>query len=124
MYGDHHVVAVRNLLFAIPGVEDVYASSSFRVAEIQFDENLVDEEDIRSALEAAGYLEELPVAVEAGALPEMNGKASFRHTASFGQTGVVAFAQEMPAVGRPLWPCPGLKRVDRTEEVATDGQEG
>ena len=37
MYGDHHVVEVRRLLLEMPGVTDVYASSSFQVVEVAFD---------------------------------------------------------------------------------------
>ena len=37
MYGDHHVVEVRRILLGLPGVEDVYASSSFRVVEVTYD---------------------------------------------------------------------------------------
>jgi hypothetical protein len=37
MYGDHHVTEVRRILFDIPGVEDLYASSSFHQVQITFD---------------------------------------------------------------------------------------
>ena len=37
MYGDHHVTDVRRILLALPGVEDVYASSAFRLVEVTFD---------------------------------------------------------------------------------------
>jgi hypothetical protein len=30
IYGDHHVLEVRRILFELPGIEDVYASSNFR----------------------------------------------------------------------------------------------
>lgn len=126
MYGDHHVVAVRSLLLALPGVLDVYASSSFQVAEINFDESLVGEDDLRAALREAGYLQDLPIVVERSASDqrESGEKALFRHTASFGQTGnVVTFTQKLPFVGQPLWPCPGLKRVDQATEGQADGQE-
>ena len=77
MYGDHHVTAVRNLLLALHGVEDVYASSGFQVAQISFDERLVTADEIRAALDESGYLGELPVAVETGAINRQ--QAIFRH---------------------------------------------
>ena len=37
MYADHHVVEVRRILLEMPGVQDVYASSAFQVADVTFD---------------------------------------------------------------------------------------
>ena len=48
MYGDHHVTEVRNLLMALPGVTDVYASSSFRIVEVQFDESALSPNEIEA----------------------------------------------------------------------------
>lgn len=111
MYGDHHVVAVRNLLGAIPGVLDVYASSAFQVVEISFDEDQVGDEALRASLQEAGYMREVPIIEEKGA--EQNGagrsQVMFRHSASLAQAGnVVTFRQAVPYQGQPLWPCPGL----------------
>lgn len=110
MFGDHHVLAVRALLLALPGVDDVYASSSFQIVEIKYDEDVVSEDDIRSVLAEAGYLEGLAIPTETGATaPEME-KPFFRHTAAFAQTGLaISFAQDIPDPARALWPCPGLK---------------
>ncbi len=113
MYGDHHVVAVRKLLESLPGVTQIYASSSFRVAEIQYDESQLSEEEIRDKLAADGYMEELKLPVETGAAAiEQNGKETFfRHTAVLEQVGeTVRFAQEVPQQQRPLWPCPGIHK--------------
>ncbi|MCA9922526.1 MAG: heavy-metal-associated domain-containing protein [Anaerolineales bacterium] len=112
MYGDHHVLAVRQLLLALPGVKDVYASSSFQLVEITYDETQLSEDEIQSTLADAGYLEELPVPVEIGSSPaHANGKPFFRHTTAFAQTGQeIGFAQNVPDVQRPLWPCPGIKK--------------
>lgn len=120
MYGDHHVVAVRHLLLSIPGVHDVYASSSFQVAEIQFEENVVSEEGIRAALHEAGYLEQLPIPFESSKPAEPDNRQSvlFRHTVAFVQAdNVVSFTQKVPFSGQPLWPCPGLTRPEQTTEV-------
>lgn len=126
MYGDHHVVAVRNLLLEITGVQNVYASSSFQVVEILFDDSVVDEERLRSTLEDAGYLRALPIPVE-NSTPgnlETREKALFRHTVSFVQAGnVVGFTQKVPFSGRTLWPCPGLKQEMLAREVQADAQE-
>jgi excisionase family DNA binding protein len=34
MYADHHVIAVRNILTAMPGVADVWASSAWRQVQV------------------------------------------------------------------------------------------
>jgi copper chaperone CopZ len=111
MYGDHHVVEVRRILLAIPGVSEVYASSAFQFAEVEFDPAVVGVEDINRVLEAAGYLGELEVPVETGAQATLlEGESIFmRHTEAYAQTrDTVSFAQQVPFSGRPLWPCPGM----------------
>lgn len=111
MYGDHHVTEVRRLLLELPGVQEVYASSSFHVVEVQFDETKLESQTIEQTLSDAGYLGELLMPVEMGALAEReNGdKPFFRHTAAFENTGhTVSFGQKVPYAGRPLWPCPGF----------------
>lgn len=124
MYGDHHVTEVRRLLLEMPGVEDVYASSGFRIAEIQYDETTIDPESIQTKLDEAGYLGELPIPIERGALEERkNGdKPFFRHSAAYEQTGLsVGFAQNVPFAGRPLWPCPGMGPINKSEEEMNYG---
>ena len=34
LFGDHHVTEVRRLLLELPGVAEVYASSSFQIVEV------------------------------------------------------------------------------------------
>lgn len=111
MYGDHHVTEVRRLLLELPGVQEVYASSSFHVVEVQFDETKLESQTIEQTLSDAGYLGELLMPVEMGVLSEReNGeKPFFRHTVAFENTGqTVSFGQKVPYAGRPLWPCPGF----------------
>ncbi len=121
MYGDHHVTEVRRILLEMPGVEDVYASSAFRVVEVTFDEAQVSAEAIKARLEEAGYLGDLLVPVETAAPPteENSREVYFRHSAAFEAAGnVVSFAQNVTHAGRPLWPCPGmgpLKIMDEGE---------
>jgi copper chaperone CopZ len=111
MYGDHHVVEVRRILLGLPGVEDVYASSSFRVVEVTYDPGKVSPEQIKASLEEAGYLGELPMPAETGvaAYGQGNGKSFFRHTMVYENTRQnISFAQTVNYSGRPLWPCPGM----------------
>jgi copper chaperone CopZ len=119
MYGDHHVVEVRRLLFELPGVEEVYASSGFQVVEVSYDETKLQPETIEASLTQAGYTGELPMPVEVGA-PAVNqngSKTYFRHTAAYQQTGAtVGFAQQVPFSGRPLWPCPGIGVIENVKE--------
>jgi copper chaperone CopZ len=118
MYGDHHVVEVRRVLLEISGVEDVYASSSFQVAEITYDPKKVEPDDIKAALDEAGYLQDLAMPVESGEPAiSSNGKEFFRHTAVYEQTRhVVGFTQNVSFSGRPLWPCPGMGVVNTMSE--------
>jgi hypothetical protein len=119
MYADHHVVEVRRLLFELPGVEEVYASSSFHVLEVDYNDAAIDVDVIKGQLAEAGYLGELPTPVEVGAdAAEANGRGVFfRHTAAFVQTGKsVGFTQQVPFSGRPLWPCPGLGAIENKKE--------
>ncbi len=119
MYGDHHVIAVRELVSSIPGVEEIYASSCFQILEVAYDENKVDAATIEGKLEEAGYLGELTFPVEAGAGSSApNGQnAFFRHTAVLEQVaGAVSFGQNAPYAGRPLWPCPGVGAMQEPQD--------
>lgn len=122
MYGDHHVTEVKRILQEINGVEDIYASSAFRVVEVSYDPSKVTEEVIKTRLEEAGYLGGLSIPVEVGAavvsesLPS-NGKTYMRHTAVYEQTQhAVSFGQNVSYLGRPLWPCPGMGTLKNIEE--------
>jgi len=123
MYGDHHVMEVRRLLLELPGVASVYASSSFRIVEVQFDDAELTPDQIKTTLGEAGYLGELPMPAETSvSATENNGQSYFRHTAAFEQTGqVVNFGQTIPYNGRPLWPCPGMGPIVTLEEEPTHG---
>jgi len=120
MYGDHHVVEVRRILFGIPGVEDVYASSGFRAAEITFDPDRTSTEDIKAELDRSGYLGELPIPEETPAESASTGngrKGFFRHTAAYETTkNIVSFEQTVNYEGRALWPCPGMAPLTSMDE--------
>ncbi len=119
MYGDHHVVEVRRILFELKGVEEVYASSGFHAAEIAFDDKAIREEDIVAKLEAAGYIGGLSIPEETE-IPANESKPSelfYRHTEAYAQTSrVVSFGQSVGYEGRALWPCPGMSPITSMAE--------
>ncbi len=125
MYGDHHVQEVKQILTQLPGVESVYASSCFRVVEVDFDPAVVNAETINTKLDEAGYLEELLIPEETPAAPARVDKTEtsyFRHTNAYEQTNqVVSFEQEIKFTGHPLWPCPGMGVVRNIELEETHG---
>jgi copper chaperone CopZ len=55
MYGDHHVLKVRDVLADIEGIEEVYASSAWKQLMISFDPKKVKAADLEKALSDAGY---------------------------------------------------------------------
>lgn len=55
LYADHHVTAVRQVLMALPGVMDVYASSAWQQVQVTYDPAKLSVNDIIRALEQAGY---------------------------------------------------------------------
>jgi copper chaperone CopZ len=119
MYGDHHVLEVRRLLSALPGIADIYASSAFQIVEVTYDPQVIDAERIRAPLEQAGYLEPLPVPTETDrpVYQSDDPNVYFRHSAAYAQAGpTVSFAQRVSYAGRPLWPCPGMGPLQRMDE--------
>jgi len=122
MFGDHHVLEVRRILQELPGVDDVYASSSFQILQLQYDETKVTEEQINALLEGAGYLGELTTPEETS-IPatESNGQKVFRHTAAFDHTMHVSFHRTSPDTHRPLWPCPGMEPVIKVKKEEQNG---
>ncbi len=119
MYADHHVVEVRRVLLALPGVEDVYASSCFGVVELSYDPGQVTTAQITAALEEAGYLGGLEVPVENGtpASTATGEPPFFRHTAVYEHLRTaVSFGQVVEYLGRPLWTCPGMGVIKNMEE--------
>lgn len=118
MYADHHVVEVRNLLLKLPGVEDVYASSAFRVARVRIDPAKINEADVRSKLGEAGYLGELALQTEAWVTgtPKDTEHNPFRHTAAHENIKAMGFTQLTEETGRALWPCPGMGLLEKEQE--------
>lgn len=118
MYADHHVLEVRKILLALPGIVDIYASSGFQIVQVKFDPAQVGKEVILAALETAGYLQPLQIPAETGepVYGNTRGDRFFRHTAAHEQTKqVVQFDQIVAYSGRPLWPCPGMGVVENKD---------
>ena len=118
MYADHHVVEVRRILFEVPGVEEVDASSAFQVVKIEYDPDKTSEDIIKQILDQNGYLGDLPVPRESGK-PAVgsDGDTYFRHTAAYEAAGTtISFGQEIATSKRPLWPCPGMSPAPKTDE--------
>jgi hypothetical protein len=98
----------------MPGVEDVYASSGFRIVEVTYDPDKVTPDAIHAQLKEAGYQGELPTPVETGAATYLakGDRSFFRHTTvNENVRHVVGFAQNVSYFGRPLWPCPGMGSI-------------
>lgn len=55
MWADHHVLAVRNTLLALDGIDDVQASSAFKTVRVTFDVSRISSQIIVMALLDAGY---------------------------------------------------------------------
>jgi copper chaperone CopZ len=117
MYADHHVAEVRRILFSLPGMKEVYASSAFKVVEASYDPAQVSAEAIRKALDEAGYLGEMAFPTESGEAGRKETPTFFRHTDAIeaGQKSV-SFGQNVNYMGRPLWPCPGMGVIKKMEE--------
>ncbi|MBC8496811.1 MAG: heavy-metal-associated domain-containing protein [Anaerolineales bacterium] len=120
MYGDHHVVEVRRILLDLDGVEEVYASSGFRAAEVTYNSKKVTKKDITARLDESGYIGELPIQQETG-IPVNEGNSAqetfYRHTEAYEQTNrVVSFSQQVASESRSLWPCPGMAPIISMDE--------
>lgn len=117
MYGDHHVVEVRRVLLDTPGVEDVYASSSFHTVEVTYDPEKINDLQISMKLDEAGYLGEWTAITEPDDAAAWQERVAFRHTSAYEQTrSTVSFAQNAGYLGRPLWSCPGMGVIKKMEE--------
>jgi len=55
VWSDHHVLAVRNVLLELGGVETIYASSAWKYVMVEFDAAQVSQADIERCLADAGY---------------------------------------------------------------------
>jgi copper chaperone CopZ len=119
LYGDHHVLEVRHILLGLPGVEDVYASSAFRIIDVTFDDEKLSEAEITAKLSEAGYLGDWLLPQEASVASYAQSDRSmtyFRHTEVFETSRqVVSFAQKVSYSGKPLWNCPGFGVINSSK---------
>lgn len=108
MYGDHHVLHVKQLLQQIDGVEDVVASAAFQEVEVVFDPEVTSEADIASSLTAEGY----PIGAHNGPLHVgLTEDAVPRHAVAYSAAASSDSAKwKLPEwhSGGPL-PCPGFE---------------
>ena len=74
MWADHHVLAVREALGAVSGVQEILASSLYRDVLVKYDSTTVEPEAIKAALIEAGY--EIAKAPELPTHPERIDDAS------------------------------------------------
>ncbi|MDF1514803.1 MAG: heavy-metal-associated domain-containing protein [Anaerolineae bacterium] len=63
MFADHHVLKVRDVLFAVDGVDDVFASSAWHSVIIQYDPEKTEIQSLHQALSAAGYQPDQPTPI-------------------------------------------------------------
>lgn len=111
LFGDHHVVEVRQQLLSKPGIAELYASSAFRVVEVTFDESKISQSDIKAQLDTMGYLAELPYPSEQNNSATASHKSSFfRTTAAYSTIPTtVSFKQEVSSFGSTHMTCPGFE---------------
>jgi copper chaperone CopZ len=55
MYGDHHVLRVREVLLGAQGISEATASAARRTVAVKFDEKATSAEAIQETLSGAGY---------------------------------------------------------------------
>jgi copper chaperone CopZ len=107
MYGDHHVLAIRQLLGAMEGIESVYATSAFKHVIITFDPAKTNQAAIEQVLADNGYKvgEEIPVPVWAPRQQE-----GPRFVIASGQARMTSFSvPAMPTGSGGPRPCPGFE---------------
>ncbi len=64
LWADHHTLKVRDVLTKMAGVQDVVASSAFRMVALAYDPAVVSPGALMATLEEAGY----PVATDGAAV--------------------------------------------------------
>lgn len=55
MYGDHHAMAVRQMLGQTPGVKDIWVSAAFQKVQVKFDPDVIQSSQVIMRLVDAGY---------------------------------------------------------------------
>ena len=78
MYADHHVLAVREILSQVAGIEEVAASAAFKRVIVSFDPAVTSNEVVQEALSQAGYGPD--DRIDSFALTASKNDGSFWHT--------------------------------------------
>jgi hypothetical protein len=107
LYADHHVLEVRRILLALPGVAEVYASSCFHVIEVNIDPLRVTADEVAAVLAEAGYLADLPTLDET--------RVQNPHRQAVMGAGI-GFQQRISVQKSSAWPCPGMGRLKVGED--------
>ena len=55
LYGDHQVIAIRQALAALPGVQSIYASSAFKLVAVTYDASRLAPARVEESLAALGH---------------------------------------------------------------------
>ena len=63
MFADHHVLKVRDVLFAVDGVEDVVASSAWHAVIVTYNPEKIEPATIQKVLTDAGYTPDTPTPI-------------------------------------------------------------
>ncbi len=107
MYGDHHVLAVRKLLEALPGVESVFASSAFKYVAVTYDAARVDQATIVKTLTDHGYAPGVDVPVPEWKPVQQEGPR-FVRASGLAQMTMFSVPPMPIGEGGPR-PCPGFE---------------
>jgi copper chaperone CopZ len=101
MYGDHHVIRVRQIVAALAGVAEIRASAAQQTLVVKFAPGQLSAERIRAALAEGGFAPGAPAPALAGAAEE-----KLPIVAAAGQAEVRASKYSPPAA---FGACPGLE---------------
>ena len=112
MYGDHHVLAVRDLLGKLPGVENIYATSAFKQVVVTFDPAKAKSADFEKVLKAEGYMESEPwPAITDAVKGQRHGGSQFVVASGIAETVRFAAPPEPPISCWSTVPSPGTVRA-------------
>lgn len=111
LYGDHHVLRVRRLVLALPGVAEVQASAARQELVVAFDPARLSLDSLESILEENGYPPGGPLPGVIGYLDDLRHVAAMEHAAPA--------SEHKYSTPSPLGACPGLEhRVIEGEHPA------
>ena len=106
LFGDHHTIAIRQIIGRLEGVQDIQVSAATHQAVLQYYPDVVTQEEIENALASSSY----SLGNDQLAFPLPVAEIAARHSAiTIGAGDAMGFSEQIPTPqGRPLWPCPGF----------------